>query len=1037
VPYSLTDLAGPASQRRGFLAAVLETTALPIWVVDPDGRIRFANPAAIAALGYDDADELLGRHSHETIHYKHPEGTPCPAAECPMLLAQATGETVARDLDWFFRRDGSMFPVSYVSAPIEMPEGRGAVVTFSDAEDRVCGERLRREQEAILAAQRRVATLVAGGAASAEVFAAVAREVGEVIGLPLVAVWRYEPDGAAATVIGAWGEHPHPFQAGTRWPLDGPTICAQVLETGSPARIDDFAMLPGTIADAARKTGIYACAGAPIIVDGDVWGAMSADSTDRVPLPDRIEDRLAEFTELVATAISNTASRAELARLADQEAALRRVATLVARGVPPPEVFAAVAREVGLLLGVDATHMARYEPDGTAIGVAAWSPAGDQIPIGTRVDLEGESVAGLVFRTGRPARIHGYENASGTAAALGRELGLRSSVGAPIVVDRRRWGVTIASSKADRPLPADAESRIAAFTELVATAISNTEARTEMGRLADEQAEARTEMGRLADEQAALRRVATLVARGVPPEEVFAAVAEEVGRLLGTGLAGMARYESDDMVTVLATWAAEGAHDDAHPLVPGPWPLEGGDLASTIARTGRPVRIDDYRGVPGRIAAFVRDELGIASSVGSPIVVEGRLWGALFVHSKQTHEPLPRDTESRLAGFTELVATAISNTEARTQMGRLADEQAALRRVATLVARGMPAAEVFSAVAEELERLLDAQATTIGRLERDRTLTIVASSGSSTDQMPMGTRLTLESGSVLAEAVLAGRAVRVDDYSHVTGLIRQVTQRTGIRCSVAVPIMVEGSLWGSMGAGTQRQQFPADAEQRVAEFTELVATAVSNIQAREDLAASRARIVAAADDERRRVVRDLHDGAQQRLVHTVITLKLAHRALQNEEGDLPALLTEALDHAQQATAELRELAHGILPAVLTQGGLRAGVEALASRMPVPVENGVSVGRLPAAVEATAYFVVAEALTNVAKHARARRASVAARVEDGSLQVQVRDDGVGGARPDGSGLLGLADRLAVLDGQLWVESPADGGTLVAADLPVPD
>jgi PAS domain S-box-containing protein len=856
MPHSLTDLADLKISAEDFLASVLDTASQPIWVVDRDDVIRFVNPAAVAALGYHHVDELLGRLGHDTIHRRHPDGTRYPAADCPMLLTRASGETVARDLDWFVRRDGSMFPVSYVSAPLDMPEGRGAVVTFSDAEDRVRGEQVRREREAILAAQQRVGTLVAGRAASAEVFAAVAREVGELIGLPLVAVWRYEPDGTAATVIGAWGEHPHPFQAGTRWPLDGPTICAQVLETGSPARIDDFATLPGTIADAARKTGIYACAGAPIIVDGDVWGAMSADSTNRVPLPDQIEDRLAEFAELVATAISNTASRAELARLADQAAALRRVATLVARGVPPPDVFSAVAREVGLLLGVDWTHMARYESDGTSTGVAGWSTAGDQIPVGTRVNLEGESVGGLVLRTGRPARLRDYENASGHAAALGRARGLRSSVGAPIVVDQRLWGVMIAATKGDRPLPLDAESRIAAFTELVATAISNTEARTQVERLADE--------------QAALRHVATLVARGVPPEEVFAAVAEEVGRLLDTGLAGMARYERDDMVTVVAAWAAEDEHGAAHPLVPGPWPLEGGDVASTIARTGRPVRIDDYHGVPGRIAAFVRDELGISSSVGSPIVVDGRLWGALFVHSMQTDEPLPRDTESRLTGFTELVATAISNTEARNEV-----------------------------------------------------------------------------------------------------------------------------------------------------------------------AASRARIVAATDDERRRVVRDLHDGAQQRLVHTVITLKLAQRASQTKAGDVPALVSEALDHAEQATAELRELVHGILPAVLTQGGLRAGVDALGSRMPVPVENDVSVGRLPAAVEATAYFVVAEALTNVAKHARAGRASVAARIEDGTLQVQVRDDGVGGAQPDGSGFLGLADRLAALDGQLRVESPTGGGTLVTADIPVPD
>jgi PAS domain S-box-containing protein len=204
---------------------------------------------------------------------------------------------------------------------------------------------------------------------------------------------------------------------------------------------------------------------------------------------------------------------------------------------------------------------------------------------------------------------------------------------------------------------------------------------------------------------------------------------------------------------------------------------------------------------------------------------------------------------------------------------------------------------------------------------------------------------------------------------------------------------------------------------------------------RDALAASRARIVAAADEERRRVVRDLHDGAQQPLVLTVLTLKLALQALQNEQDAAPALVTEALENVERATAELRELAHGILPAVLIHGGLRAGVGALASRMPVPVEIDVSVGRLPAAVEATAYFFVAEALTNVAKHARAGHAGVTARIEDGTLALHVRDDGRGGARPDGSGLLGLADRLASLDGQLRVQSPTSGGTLIAAAIPI--
>jgi signal transduction histidine kinase len=252
---------------------------------------------------------------------------------------------------------------------------------------------------------------------------------------------------------------------------------------------------------------------------------------------------------------------------------------------------------------------------------------------------------------------------------------------------------------------------------------------------------------------------------------------------------------------------------------------------------------------------------------------------------------------------------------------------------------------------------------------------------------------------------------------------------------VAVPITVEGSLWGTIVAGTGREQFPADAEQRMAEFTELAGTAIANAESRSELTASRARVVAASDKTRRGIERDLHDGAQQRLVHTVITLKLARRALENGDAAAPALVAQALGHAEQATVELRELVQGILPPVLRRGGLRAGVEALAARMPVPVQASVSVDRLPDAIEATAYFVVAEALTNVAKHAHATSAMVRARVEDSVLRIEVADDGIGGARPDGGGFVGLADRLAVFDGRLRIGQAAEGGTLVAADIPL--
>jgi signal transduction histidine kinase len=556
---------------------------------------------------------------------------------------------------------------------------------------------------------------------------------------------------------------------------------------------------------------------------------------------------------LASLVVSGLAARTqrearESARLADQHAALRRVATLVARGVPPADVLGAVAREVGQLLGVDATHMARYELDGTVTAVAAWSAAGKHAPVGTRIELDDETVAGSVFRSGRPARMLGYEHASGAGPALSRELGLRASVGAPIVVDQRPWGVMIASSNDARSLPADTESRITAFTELVATAISNTESRARRARMADE--------------QAALRRVATLAAHGTPPEELFAAVVDEVGRVFPVENVGLARYESDSTMTTVAI----SAHlSDSFP-VGGRWPLGGKNLSTMVFETSRSARLDDYGDASGGLGVAMRNR-GMGSSVGAPIVVEGRLWGVLTLSS--TKQPLPADTEARLASFTDLVATTIANAQARTEV-----------------------------------------------------------------------------------------------------------------------------------------------------------------------AASRARIVAATDEERRRVVRDLHDGAQQRLVHTIIMLTQARRAFQRKEEDADALMAEALDHAHRATHELRELAHGILPAVLTRGGLDAGVDALASRMPVPVEIDVSVGRLPATVEATAYFVVAEALTNVAKHARARRAEVTARIDDGTVRVRISDDGVGGARPDSGGLIGLADRLAVLGGRLDVDSPPDHGTVVVAAIPLP-
>jgi PAS domain S-box-containing protein len=1018
VPDSLIDLAGLQVAAEDFLVAVLETTAQPIWVVDPDGVIRFANPAAIAALGYDSADELSGRNSHETIHHSHPDGSRYPAADCPMLLPRVTGETVASDLDWFFRRDGSMFPVSYISVPLEMRDGRGAVVAFTDIEERLRVERELRERDESLAAQqaslRRIATLVAGGARSAEIFAAVAREVASLLELHTVQISRYEPDGTA-TIIGAFSDGPQPFEAGTRWPLDEPAVLTEVKETGLPARRDDHSDLAGAVADAARSNGIRSGAGAPIIIDGEVWGVMATFGREAEPLPDRVEDRLAELTALIAAAFSNTASRDEIARLVDEQAALRRVATLVARESSPDELLATVAEEVARVLDVEAIGMLRFEPDGTAALVAQSNTPWEPPPLGTRFTLEGENVVSAVFRTRESARLDDWAKATGPVAEMARALGIRSSVATPIVVEGRLWGTLIAVTSQSDAFPLDTEARIREFTELVATAIAN--------------AEARDELSRLVDEQAALRRVATLVAEGATPNRVFDAVRVEVEQMFGIPNTILMRFDADEMATLLAT---PGGYLGP---VGTRWPLEGDDSAvAGVYRTGRAARVEYTAGTRGPLAEAARVG-GTRFPVAVPVVVDGALWGAMSVGSPGPQPP--PDLEARLTKFTQLVATAIANTEARTEVQRLADEQAALRRVATLVAEGAPPTEVFDAVIAEVGELLGAAQVGLARYENEQEISVLAIRGQGPEVLRAGVRLPLDGDSVNARILRTGRSARLNFSEEGSGSIAEAVRRDNVNATVGAPVVVDGALWGMIGASWRGEDRPpADAEERLAQFAELLDTAIANADTRDQLMASRARVLTAADEARRRVVRDLHDGAQQRLVHTIVTLKLARRALREDKGRAESLLAEALNHAELSNAELRELSHGILPSVLTRGGLRAGIDALVSRLDIPIDVHVTSARVPPEIEASGYFIVAEALTNVVKHSQATRAEVTVAVDNDMLTLVVRDDGIGGADPGGHGLVGISDRAAALGGRLRVDSTPGGGTELAAELPLP-
>jgi signal transduction histidine kinase len=502
------------------------------------------------------------------------------------------------------------------------------------------------------------------------------------------------------------------------------------------------------------------------------------------------------------------------------ESAVRRVATLVARAASAEELFAAAAEEVGELFAVDLAGMARFEADGTVTILAGWRGDGEGLPVGSRAAVEDGSLSALVAATGRPARVESPSEASRSIGALLLDAGIRSAVAVPITVQARLWGVMVAGSTADKPLPASTEARLADFTELLATSVAN--------------AESNAWLARLAEEQAALRRVATLVARGAPPEEVFAAVAEEVVRMLGTYSAVMGRYGSDGTLVSVARSGGPAEHLP----VGSRHPLGGKNLATIVFETGRPARVDNYAETASGPIGAAAHEVSLRSSVGTPITVEGRLWG-LIAAGSTLDTPLPADTEARLGSFTELVATSVANAESRAGIALLAEEQAALRHVATLVARGVPAGELFKAVAAEVGRVLSAEYVHLIRYERDDTATVLAAFGRNVGTLPAGTRLKLGGKNATTLVFETGRSARIDNYDDASGPFADAPREgdARLRSSVATPIFVEANLWGVVVVGcSDEQSLPVDTEARLAEFTELVAMAIANTESRAGLA---------------------------------------------------------------------------------------------------------------------------------------------------------------------------------------------------------
>ncbi|HEY0687403.1 MAG TPA: GAF domain-containing protein [Kribbella sp.] len=541
-----------------------------------------------------------------------------------------------------------------------------------------------------------------------------------------------------------------------------------------------------------------------------------------------------------------------------------------------------------------------------------------------------------------------------------------------------------------------------------------------------------TQLRQLAEERAALRRVATLVAGGARPAEVFTAIADELGRLICAEATFVSRIDrpSGERGTYVTVMGSYGRRIDQVPvgfrqkLVPG--------MVQTAAlRTGRPARITGERLAKGPYGAWVRG-LGMRAGMATPIMVGGRQWGVTVAATSR--EDFPAGAESRMADFMELAGPAIADALAEHDLRELADTQAALRRLAMLVARGESPEAVFAAATREALRHFGSGTARMIRYELDGTATLLANEGTTGAHVRVGERWEDYPPTGLTATVLrTGRAARVDDYRDLPG--GEPYLREGMRSAVAVPIHVNGRLWGAIAVGSGQGPLAPDVEQRMAEFTDLVATAVANAQSMAELITSRARIVEASDEARRRIERNLHDGAQQCLL--ALALRLRFAAAPHESEEISAELTDVAAGLVDVIDDLREICRGIHPAILTRAGLRPALRALGRRSAIPVDMDVRIdGRLPEPIEVGAYYVVSEMLTNAAKHARASVVEVHAEASNGTLRVCVRDDGVGGADPvRGSGLVGLKDRTEALGGTFSIHSPAGGGTTACCELPV--
>jgi PAS domain S-box-containing protein len=515
---------------------------------------------------------------------------------------------------------------------------------------------------------------------------------------------------------------------------------------------------------------------------------------------------------------------------------------------------------------------------------------------------------------------------------------------------------------------------------------------------------------------------------------------------------------------------------------PGQFPL-GESFARVLTETtqslicvyDRDGRILLFNEACERATGFARDEV-IGRDAREAVIPpeEKEAFGEFLAYVYKTSSPAPqvghwntKDGGRRLiawsnqplvdaaGGPTTIVTTGIDLTDRSAQrdederalagdptaklaeVGRLATEQRALRRVATLVASEAQPERVFTAVSEECARVLEVNASAVLRYDDDDTATVVGRHNrDNIDVFQIGERIATDVNSTTGQVRRSGAPARVDDWGAGTrGVTSETMLRAGYRSTASAPIVVAGTLWGAVAIASE-DPLPPESENRLAAFCEIVSLAVASAQAREDLVASRARLVKAGDDQRRRLERNLHDGAQQRLVSVALSLRLARARLGEQDGAAASLLDEAARELDTGLTELREIARGLHPAILSDRGLRQALEALAARLPVPLDIDSPEERLPEDLEATIYYIVAEALTNVARHAAAENARVTIVVDGDSVRCEIADDGRGGADiAQGTGIQGLRDRAEAAGGTLSLTSPPGRGTLVTARLPL--